>query len=140
MNDRNLLRGLFLIVVSLGFGLGSLRYSIGQFSHAGPGLFPLMVSCLLLLIGVVSVVRSRFVEPEHMTFNFRNIAIILGSLASFALVSEFVNVTAGIVAMVFLSAFSASTYSVARNIKISIGLFLVALAFHKLLGLNLVLY
>jgi hypothetical protein len=140
MNDRNLLRGLFLIVVSLGFGLGSLRYSIGQFSHAGPGLFPLMVSCLLLLIGVISVVRSRYVKPERMDLHFKNIAIILGSLAGFALTSQFINVTAGIVVMVFLSSFAASSYSVSRNIKIAIGLFLIALAFHKLLGLNLPLY
>ena len=62
MNDRTLVRGLFLVAISLAFGLQSLRYPIGNFSRAGPGLFPLMVSCLLLLIGVITVVRSRFVE------------------------------------------------------------------------------
>ena len=71
------------MAISMAFGLGSLRYTIGQFSHAGPGLFPLMVSCLLFLIGVISVVRARFVQPVHVDFNMTNIAIILASLCGF---------------------------------------------------------
>ena len=39
MNDRNLVRGLFLIAISLAFGLQSLRYPIGEFSRAGPACF-----------------------------------------------------------------------------------------------------
>ena len=56
MNDRNLVRGLFLMAISLAFGLVSLRYPMGDFSRAGPGLFPLTVSCLLFMIGVITVV------------------------------------------------------------------------------------
>jgi Tripartite tricarboxylate transporter TctB family len=141
MNDRNLVRGLFLLAISLAFGLGSLRYPIGEFSRAGPGLFPLMVSCLLFLIGVITVVRSRFVERVHLAFNAKNIAIILGSLAGFALISERVNMIAGIVFMVFCASFAGTaSYSVMRNLKISAGLIAVAFAFQKLLGFNLPLY
>ena len=140
MNDRNLVRGLVLIAISLAFGLPALRYPIGEFSHAGAGLFPLMVSGLLLLIGVVTVVRARFVEHVPLDFQARNIAIILASLCGFALLSHFLNMTVGIVFMVFCSAFAGSSYSVMRNIKIAAGLIAVAFAFHKLLGLNLPLY
>ena len=101
MNDRNLVRGLFLIAISLAFGLGALRYPIGDFGRAGPGLFPLLVSSLLLLIGVATIVRSRFVERVPLDFNVKNIAIILGSLCGFALISQHVNMIAGIVFMVF---------------------------------------
>ena len=137
MNDRNLIRGLFLMAISLAFGLGSLQYSIGQFSHAGPGLFPLMVSSLLFLIGLITVVRSRYDEHVPLGFNVKNIAIILGSLCGFALVSKHVNVTAGVIFMVFFSSLAATSFSVSRNIKVVIGLLAIALAFHKLLGLNL---
>ncbi len=141
MNDRNLVRGLFLIAVSLVFGLQALRYPIGQFSRAGPGLFPLIVSCLLFLIGLITVLRSRFVERVHLEFNKKNIAIILASLCGFALLSEHLNMIAGIVFMVFCASFAGtSTYSVVRNLKISAGLIAVALAFQKLLGFNLPLY
>jgi hypothetical protein len=141
VNDRNLVRGLFLLAISLAFGLGALRYPLGQFSHAGPGLFPLMVSSLLFLIGLITVVRSRFDERVHLSFNLKNISIILGSLCGFAVISEHVNMIAGIIFMVFCASFAGtSAYSVMRNLKISAGLIMVALAFQKLLGFNLPLY
>jgi Tripartite tricarboxylate transporter TctB family len=141
MNDRNLVRGLFLIAIALGFGLTSLRYPIGQFSRAGPGLFPLMVSSVLFLIGLFTVVRSRFVERVPLDFKLKNIAIILASLGGFAVISEHLNMIAGIVFMVFCASFAGTaSYSVARNIKICVGLIAVALAFQKLLGFNLPLY
>jgi hypothetical protein len=141
MKDRNLIRGLFLIAISLGFGLVSLRYPRGDFARAGPGLFPLIVSSLLLLIGVITVVRSRYVEHLPLTFNARNIGLILASLCGFAIVSEHVNMIAGVIFMVFLASVAGSAkYSVVRNLKIAAGLIAVALVFQKLLGFNLPLY
>ena len=140
MNDRNLVRGLFLVAISLAFGLQALRYPIGQFSRAGAGLFPLMVSSLLFLIGLITVVRSRFVERVHLNFNLKNIALILLSLCGFAVISEHLNMIAGIAFMVFCSAFAGTSYSVVRNLKVAAGLIAVAFAFQKLLGLNLPLY
>jgi len=138
--NRNLVRGLFLVAISLAFGLQALRYPIGDFSRAGPGLFPAMVSGILLLIGVATVVRSFFVEHVRLSINFRNIAIILGSLCGLALISTYVNMIAGIVFMVFFSTLAGSSYSWVRNVKISLGLVAMALALQKLLGLNLPLY
>jgi hypothetical protein len=141
MNDRNLLRGLFIMAISLTFGLWSLRYSIGEFSRAGPGLFPLMTSCILFLIGLVTVVRSRFVEHVHIQLNLKNIAIILASLGGFALISDYLGMIAGIVFMVFCASIAGTaSYSVVRNLKIAAGLIAVAFAFEKLLGFNLPLY
>ena len=122
MNDRNLVRGAVLIAIALAFGLPALRYPIGQLAHAGAGLFPLMVSSLLLLIGVVTVVRARFVEPVPLDFQFRNISIILASLCGFAVISHLLNMTIGIVFMVFCAAFAGSSYSVVRNVKIAAAL------------------
>ncbi len=140
MIDRNLARGLFLIAISLAFGLQSLRYPIGDFSRAGPGLFPALVSFLLLLIGLATVIRSRFVERVHLDLNFKNIAIILGSLCGFAVISMYLNMIAGIVFMVFFSTLAGTSYSWWRNVKIAAGLVTMALVLQKLLGLNLPLY
>ena len=137
MNDRNLVRGLFLAAVSLAFGLGALRYPIGDFSHAGPGLFPLLVSCLLFVIAVITIVRSRFVERVPLNFNLKNIALILLGLCGFALISRLLDMMAGIVFMVFVASFAGTSYSWKRNLKVSAGLIAVAFAFQKLLGLNL---
>ncbi|WP_390904004.1 tripartite tricarboxylate transporter TctB family protein [Variovorax boronicumulans] len=140
MKNRNLVRGLFLMAIALAFGLTALRYPIGDFSRAGPGLFPVMVSSLLLLIGVATVVRSFVVAPVTLDLNFKNIGLILSSLCGFALISMYVNMIAGIVFMVFCSAFAGSSNSWVRNVKISAGLIAMALALQKLLGLNLPLF
>ena len=136
----NLVRGLVLMAIALVFGLGSLNYSIGQFSRAGPGLFPLMVSCLLFLIGLISVVRSRFVAVVPLSYNMKNIALVLLGLCGFALLSEHLNMIAGIVFLVFCTSFAGTSYSVVRNLKISAGLIGVAFMFQKLLGLQLPLF
>lgn len=140
MIDRNLARGLFLAAIALSFGLGSLRYSIGDFNRPGPGLFPLMISSILLLIAVAVIVRSFFVEREALHFPLKNISLLLASLCSFALVSHFVNMTLGIVVMVFICTLAGDSYSVWRNVKISAVLVAVAFGFQRLLGLNLPLF
>jgi hypothetical protein len=141
MNDRTLVRGLFLLAISLAFGLTAARYPIGDFARAGPGLFPLIIASLLGLIAVITIIRSRFVDHVPLGFNPKNITLILGALCGFALVSHFVNMILGIVVMVFIASFAGkSKYSVMRNVYISIGLVLIALAFQKLLGFNLPLY
>ncbi len=141
MNDRNLLRGLFLIAIALTFGLSSLRYQMGDFSRAGPGLFPLVTSCLLFLIGVFTVVRARYVKRIPMEFNLKNIGIVLASLCGFAVISKYFNMTAGIVFMVFVASLAGTAkYSVLRNLLVAGGLIAVAFVFRNFLGFNLPLY
>jgi len=140
MIDRNLARGLALAATALAFGLGSLRYPVGDFAHAGPGLFPLMVSVMLLGIGVATIVRSRFVPAEPLAFSAKNIGLLLLALCGFALVSKLIDMAAGIVVMVFVASLAGTSFSWQRNLKIAAGLIGVALAFQKLLGLNLPLF
>ena len=128
------------MAIALVFGLGSLNYQLGQLSRAGPGLFPMMVSSIVFLIGLISVVRSRFVKAEPVTYNFKNISVIILGLLGFAVLSEHLNMIAGITFMVFCVSFAGTSYSVVRNLKVSAGLIGVALMFQKLLGLQLPLF
>lgn len=129
------------MAIAMAFGIPSLiSYPIGQLSRAGPGFFPAMVSGLLLLIAIATIVRSFFIEGGPLTFNLKNISLIIGSLLGFALISVYVNMILGIMFMVFCSTLAGSSYSWLRNLKISAGLVLMALALQKLLGVNLPLY
>jgi hypothetical protein len=140
VHDRNLVRGLVLMAIALTFGLWSLRYPMGELSRAGPGLFPLMVSSLLFLLGVLTVVRARLVERKPININLKNLGLVMASLCGFALVSRHLNMTLGIIFMVFCVTLAGTSYSVVRNLKISAGLIGVAFLLYKLLGLNLPLY
>lgn len=137
MANQNLLRGLFLTAVALAFGLGSLRYTIGSFGKPGPGLFPLLVSSVLLVVGVLCTIEARLTAPVAMKFPLKSFLLILLSIAGFAAISHFVNMMAGIVFTVFCSSLAGSDYSVKRNLAISAVLVGVAFALHMLLGLQL---
>ena len=141
MNNQNLVRGLFLAVISILFGANAIRYNVGTFARAGPGMFPALVSGMLLLIALITLARSRVSPAVPLDFNLKNIALLLGALCTFALVSKVLNMTAGIAALVFIAALAGrAKYSVVRNVKIAAGLIAVAFAFQKLLGLNLPLF
>ncbi len=140
MNNLNLIRGLTLIAVALAFGLGALRYPIGQFEQTGPGLFPLLMSGLLLVLGAAMVTRSFFTDRVRAEFTVRNIAIILTSLCGFALLSEYVNMIVGIVFLVFCAMLADPPYSLKRNAVVAGVLIAIAVAFQQLLGVQLPLY
>ena len=139
-NNRNFVRGLCLMAIALVFGGVSFNYTLGELSRSGPGLFPLLVSSFLFVIGVLTVVRSHFVDPVPLDYSVKNIAIILVSLVGFSVISQFVNMILGIVFLVFCSTLAGTSYSLVRNVKISIGLVAVAFAFKQFLGLSLPLY
>ncbi len=138
--NRNLIRGLVLVLIALGFGFGSLRYSIGNLDNTGPGLFPLLVSCLLLAVACLIVLRARYEAPVQLQIKLRSISFVLVGLIGFVLVSKVVGMMAGIIFLVFSAALAGPSYSWKSNIQISVALIAVAFAFQGLLGLNLGLY
>lgn len=138
-NSQNI-RGSFLILFSSVFGMSSLHYPIGRLGRAGPGLFPLVISSMLFLIGVAMLVRARFETPESHSFNIKSIGVVVLSLCGFGLLSTWINMTLGILFLVFSSTYAGQNYSVIRNFKIFASLWIIALGFKQLLGLNLPLY
>ena len=127
------------MAISLLFGLTALHYPIGDFSRGGPGLFPTLVSSLLFIIGLATAIRSRFVDKVPLDIHLRNIAIVIGSLIGFAVVSRF-NMILGIIVLVFVATAAGTSYSWVRNVKIAAVLIGIAFAFQKFLGVNLPLY
>lgn len=140
MPNQLLLRGLVLIAIALLFGIPAASHDIGSFSRAGPGLFPLLVAGIVGLIGLVMVIRARFEAGEGVSFNPKNIAIVLLSLVGFVLIAEHFKAIAAIVFVVFFSALAGQDYSVVRNLKICVVLVGIAFAFHQFLNLSLPLY
>ena len=137
MLNQNLARGLLLAAIALFFGGNAFRLRVGVLAHTGPGLFPLMVSSLLLVLAFLTIMQSRIAPARPLQFSLKNIGVIMLALGSFVLASDYLNMMLGIVLLVFIAGFAARTYSWRRNVLISAGLIVVALAFQTLLGLNL---
>ena len=95
---------------------------------------------MLLLVGLATVIRARFVDRVPMVFSFKNVGLILGSLVAFAVVSQAVNMTLGIILLVFCAGLAAPGYSVVRNLQIAAVLIAIAFAFQRFFGLELNLF
>lgn len=135
--NQKVMRGLALIAVSLFFGLQAASYNVGSFERAGAGLFPLLVSSVVGLIGLAMLVQSRFEPAEPMSFNLRNILIIMLGLIGFVLIAQHLKMILAIIYLVFVATLAGSDYSVRRNLRICTALIAIAFAFHSLLGLQL---
>jgi hypothetical protein len=140
MVNQNTGRGLLLAAVALLFLFQAPRYTIGSLSRPGPGLFPVIVAGILLIIGIAIVVRSHFIAFVPLDLRVRNIALIAASLVGFALVSEYVNMLAGIAVMVTMASLASDDFSIPRTAAIIVVLCLVAVAMQKGLGVQLPLY
>lgn len=140
MINQNVGRGLLLGAVALFFLVQAPGLRIGSLARPGPGLFPFMVASLLVIIAIVMLVRSRFIEAVPFDFRFRNIALVAASLLCFALVSEYVNMFAGIAVMATMVSLASADFSIRRAATIAGVLCLVAFAMKRLLGVQLPLY
>jgi hypothetical protein len=140
MVNQNIGRGLLLGAVALLFLVQAPNYTIGSLGHPGPGLFPVMIASVLLFIGIVIVARSYFLEAVPLDFRFRNIALIASALVGFALISQYLNMLAGIAFMATVASLASEDFSIRRTATIAAALCVIAFAMKRFLGVQLPLY
>jgi len=133
-------RGLLLVAVALLFLLQAPNYTVGSLSRPGPGLFPVIIASILLIIGITIVGRSFLMERVPFEFHWRNLALIAASLVCFALISEYVNMLAGIAVMATIASFASDDFSIPRTATIVVALCAIAFAMRRFLGVQLPLY
>jgi hypothetical protein len=138
--NQNLAKGLCLVGIALFFGIQARTYPFGTFSKAGSGMFPLIMSGFLLVLGGAIVVRTLFVESTPLVIHLRNIAIVTASIVGFALLSEYVNMLVALVVMVMVASYAADDFSFSRAVKVTLFLAAIAAAMRFGLGFQLPLY
>jgi Tripartite tricarboxylate transporter TctB family len=135
--NKKLLTGIIFILFAVTFGAVSTGYRLGHLDNPGPALFPLIISGALAILGIINLIEGTVLEKVTANFKLKNIAIITSSLIVFAILSESLNMIAGIVALITISSAATTPYSVSRTIKITASLVAIAFAFKYLLGVNL---
>ena len=104
--DRtNLICSLLLIAAGLFFAYQSLELELGTALRMGPGYFPFILACALILFGVIILVQSTRVQGEPIgAIAWRGMAFILPAPIIFGLTVQ----GFGFVPSVFISALVAS--------------------------------
>jgi hypothetical protein len=62
---KDVLSSAVLLVIGGGYLLYNLRYPLNTLADPGPGVFPLGVGLLLLVLGAVQLIRSRRLVVSH---------------------------------------------------------------------------
>ena len=97
---------LFLLFGCAGLFLGR-ELDFGSARSMGPGYFPMLISGLIVLIGLIVVGRSLSVEgPAVERLQFRPILVLLVSLAVFSLLIREIGVVLTSILMMVVAAYA----------------------------------
>lgn len=82
---RDVLAGLIFAGFGLAFAIGATSYQIGSAARMGPGLFPLLVGGLLVVLGgVIALKPTADDETAPLTApGWRGLALVLGAFIVF---------------------------------------------------------
>jgi putative tricarboxylic transport membrane protein len=127
---------IYLFVGVAAFWIGR-EYPFGSAGRMGPGYFPAVLSCLLVLFGLISIGRS-FLQPGPPigSFPFKAIVLVIGATVLFG---ALINTAGLIIALLVLVLMSAAASEHFRfDWKATLGLIVLvvfcALVFVKGLG------
>jgi Tripartite tricarboxylate transporter TctB family len=63
-SERDFWSGIMFLVVGIAFAVGATNYSMGAAARPGPGYFPLILSCLMAILGAAVLFKSLTIETE----------------------------------------------------------------------------
>ena len=111
---RDIFAGAIFLAIAIAFGVEGARYDFGSGIQAGPGFFPLILSALTAILGVLTIAvglrRKSDDAPEVVPW--RAIVLISLSLAVFAAGARLL----GLVPVVFLCTFMAAMASTKNSL------------------------
>lgn len=138
---KDLLAGLIFIGFGLAFGYATLSYEIGTALRMGPGYFPLVLSGIMVLLGVVITVQSFASGPDATPLGrvpWLGLVLIMGGLVFFGLTVRGLGLAPALFVTVFMSAFASERTGVVGAFIIAALLVAVSMAiFVWALGLPL---
>ena len=128
-DKRNFLSGLLLV----GFGLGALliarTYKMGTAFRMGSGYFPVMLSSLLIVIGmIVAALAFRSGEAKLPKVAWRQLIMVSAAVALFGLIIKGTGLLLATFAMVIVSRLARPGYSWMETIVLGVALSVVCSA------------
>lgn len=63
-SERDFWSGVMFLVIGIGFAVGATNYSMGVAARPGPGYFPLILSCIMAILGAIILFKSLTIETD----------------------------------------------------------------------------
>jgi hypothetical protein len=138
---KDLLAGLIFIGFGLAFGYATLGYQIGTAFRMGPGYFPIVLSGIMVLLGVIITVQSFASGPDETPIGgvpWLGLVLILGGIVFFGMTVRGLGLAPALFVTTFLSAYASERTGVLSALLMAAGLVVISLAiFVWALGLPL---
>jgi hypothetical protein len=142
VNSKDLTAGLLFIAVAALFAFGTLDLDLGTPLKLGPGAFPLLLSGVLALLGLVIIAQAfRHPAVHDMAMPWRGIVLIILAPILFGLTARGLGLVLSVGLVVIASAFASQRMSLKVAMAITIGLTLFCvLVFNVGLGVPIRLF
>ncbi|WP_322999111.1 tripartite tricarboxylate transporter TctB family protein [Castellaniella sp.] len=138
-NQPDFWAGVLFVGAGLAFGLGALRYPIGQASRMGAGYFPALLGLCLILLGAAlawQACRSRAQRASIRRPDWRVAGIVLGAVCLFAVALPTLGVLSSVFILVFVSSMAGHDFDWRVAVLVGLGMMaFVWLVFIQGLGL-----
>jgi hypothetical protein len=93
-----------LIVATGAIGLfASRHYEIGTLTNMGPGLFPMSLSFLLIILGLIITVKSYFETDSKVNIRWKSLIVIPTSIVFFGIALNYAGLVIATSILVFIS-------------------------------------
>ena len=127
---KDLLAGLIFISLGLAFGYATLDYEIGSAFRMGPGYFPLVLSGILTLLGVLITAQSFASGPDETPIGrapWLALVLILGGIVFFGATVRGLGLAPALFVTTFLSAFASERTGIVGALALAAGLVAISM-------------
>jgi len=138
-NVKDFWTGIIYIVFGSAVIFIARDYGMGTGTKMGPAYFPTVLSLLLILIGIISLIRS-FVRPGTpiSALTFRGLFLVIVSTLLFGLIVRGAGLIIALPLLVIVSSYASSQFRWRSALALAVGLtFFCILIFLKGLGVPL---
>ncbi len=113
-NKQDFWSGVMFVLIGVAFALKATTYSMGTAARMGPGYFPFWLGTVMACLGaviLVSSLRPKAVETVVEKFDFRILAIIVGSIVLFAFILRPLGLIISMFMLVIVSSMASHEHS-----------------------------
>ena len=138
-NKQDFWSGVMFVLIGIAFALKATTYSMGTAARMGPGYFPFWLGTVMACLGafiLFSSLRPKTAETVIDRFDFRILAIIVGSIVLFAFILRPLGLIISMFMLVIVSSMASHEHSWRVSIQNAVFLTVLCwLSFVKGLGL-----
>ncbi|MFT3802733.1 MAG: tripartite tricarboxylate transporter TctB family protein [Burkholderiaceae bacterium] len=130
-NQRDFWAGIMFIAIGATFMVLSMQYQIGSAGKMGPGYFPFVLGGLMAFLGILIALggmSKNAAEAKLSKVGWRELFLVLISVALFAGLLNSMGVIVALVVMVFVSSFASHEFGWLATIGTAVVLCIMAWA------------